>query len=182
MLHYGHAAAPNDRVCFFPLLEALAGGAACSDSGLQVELQCKLCCLRMEGTGSDRDEIPFSVCPLAGRGACRAATEAPRQRSNAGPVMSKACQTGSCVGAEGLVGPQAVLWCWQCLGEGDMALLDMGAEYSCYGADITCSFPVGHAFSARAVPRTQLWQCAATTGKVPQLLRTGQSIGSRDSP
>eukprot|EP00897_Mesotaenium_endlicherianum_P000203 jgi/Mesen1/10183/ME000076S09693 len=26
--------------------------------------------------------------------------------------------------------------------DGDMALLDMGAEYNCYGADITCSFPV----------------------------------------
>jgi Xaa-Pro dipeptidase len=26
--------------------------------------------------------------------------------------------------------------------DGDMALLDMGAEYHCYGSDITCSFPV----------------------------------------
>ena len=31
---------------------------------------------------------------------------------------------------------------------GDMALLDMGAEYACYGADITRSFPIGGAFSA----------------------------------
>lgn len=26
--------------------------------------------------------------------------------------------------------------------DGDMALLDMGAEYHFYGSDITCSFPV----------------------------------------
>lgn len=26
--------------------------------------------------------------------------------------------------------------------DGDMALLDMGAEYQFYGSDITCSFPV----------------------------------------
>lgn len=26
--------------------------------------------------------------------------------------------------------------------DGDMALLDMGAEYNFYGSDITCSFPV----------------------------------------
>jgi Xaa-Pro dipeptidase len=25
---------------------------------------------------------------------------------------------------------------------GDLALLDMGAEYHCYAADITCSFPI----------------------------------------
>lgn len=30
----------------------------------------------------------------------------------------------------------------QTLQEGDMALLDMGAEYHFYGSDITCSFPV----------------------------------------
>lgn len=30
----------------------------------------------------------------------------------------------------------------QTLGNGDMALLDMGAEYHFYGSDITCSFPV----------------------------------------
>ena len=34
------------------------------------------------------------------------------------------------------------------LRSGDMALLDMGAEYACYGADITRSFPIGGAFSA----------------------------------
>lgn len=30
--------------------------------------------------------------------------------------------------------------------DGDMALLDMGAEYHFYGSDITCSFPVSLAF------------------------------------
>ena len=30
----------------------------------------------------------------------------------------------------------------QTLEDGDMALLDMGAEYHFYGSDITCSFPV----------------------------------------
>ncbi|KAH8046506.1 manganese ion binding protein [Aureococcus anophagefferens] len=29
------------------------------------------------------------------------------------------------------------------IGAGETALLDMGAEYHCYAADITCSFPVG---------------------------------------
>jgi len=29
----------------------------------------------------------------------------------------------------------------------DMCLLDMGAEYHCYGADITCSYPAGGTFS-----------------------------------
>ncbi|CAM6022110.1 unnamed protein product [Sphagnum balticum] len=31
--------------------------------------------------------------------------------------------------------------------DGDMALLDMGAEYHCYGSDITCSFPVNGKFT-----------------------------------
>jgi Xaa-Pro dipeptidase len=34
------------------------------------------------------------------------------------------------------------------LRDGDIALLDMGAEYACYGADITRSFPIGGKFSA----------------------------------
>jgi methionine aminopeptidase len=34
------------------------------------------------------------------------------------------------------------------LQSGDMALLDMGAEYNCYASDITCSFPVSDSFSA----------------------------------
>jgi len=33
------------------------------------------------------------------------------------------------------------------LEDGDMALLDMGAEYHCYASDITCSFPVNGKFS-----------------------------------
>jgi len=33
------------------------------------------------------------------------------------------------------------------LGEDDMALLDMGAEYHCYASDVTCSFPVNGVFS-----------------------------------
>ena len=31
---------------------------------------------------------------------------------------------------------------------GDMALLDMGAEYHCYASDITCSYPIGGSFTA----------------------------------
>lgn len=33
------------------------------------------------------------------------------------------------------------------IGEGDMLLLDMGAEYKCYGSDITCSFPASGRFT-----------------------------------
>ena len=33
------------------------------------------------------------------------------------------------------------------LKEGDQALLDMGAEYHCYAADITCSFPISSEFT-----------------------------------
>ena len=32
----------------------------------------------------------------------------------------------------------------QTLNDGDMALMDMGAEYNFYGSDITCSYPVSH--------------------------------------
>mmetsp|Transcript_826 Transcript_826/g.2668 ORF Transcript_826/g.2668 Transcript_826/m.2668 type:complete len:509 (-) Transcript_826:285-1811(-) len=35
--------------------------------------------------------------------------------------------------------------------EGDICLFDMGAEYHCYGADITCSFPANGKFSAEQV-------------------------------
>lgn len=31
--------------------------------------------------------------------------------------------------------------------DGDMALLDMGAEYHFYGSDITCSFPINGQFT-----------------------------------
>jgi len=34
------------------------------------------------------------------------------------------------------------------LGDGDMALLDMGAEYHFYGSDITCSYPVNGKFTS----------------------------------
>lgn len=34
------------------------------------------------------------------------------------------------------------LKCFQTLNDGDMALMDMGAEYHFYGSDITCSYPV----------------------------------------
>ena len=45
---------------------------------------------------------------------------------------------------------RSILWSFQiliisfvqALEDGDMALLDMGAEYHFYGSDITCSFPV----------------------------------------
>jgi len=38
------------------------------------------------------------------------------------------------------------------VGEGDMALIDMGAEYHCYCSDITCSYPIRGTFDA-----TQRW-------------------------
>ena len=44
------------------------------------------------------------------------------------------------------------------IADGDMALLDMGAEYHCYAADITCSFPItaaGHAASSRPPPPSE---------------------------
>ena len=33
------------------------------------------------------------------------------------------------------------------LASGDVALLDMGAEYHCYASDVTCSYPVGGTFA-----------------------------------
>jgi len=35
------------------------------------------------------------------------------------------------------------------LRESDICLFDLGAEYQCYGSDITCSFPVSGKFSER---------------------------------
>lgn len=55
------------------------------------------------------------------------------------------CATGGC-GAI-LHYPNNDKW----IEEGDMALLDMGAEYDCYGSDITCSFPVNGKFTARQI-------------------------------
>lgn len=40
----------------------------------------------------------------------------------------------------------------QTLEDGDLALLDMGAEYNFYGSDITCSYPVSmHSFVCNSV-------------------------------
>jgi hypothetical protein len=41
-----------------------------------------------------------------------------------------------------LVDTYLVYFNFQTLVDGDMALMDMGAEYSFYGSDITCSYPV----------------------------------------
>ena len=56
--------------------------------------------------------------------------------------------------------------------DGDMMLLDMGAEYYCYGADITCSFPANGKFTAdqKLVYETVL---AAQDVSYPQFLRIG---------
>ena len=35
----------------------------------------------------------------------------------------------------------------QTIGDGDMVLFDMGAEYCCYCSDITCSWPVNGKFT-----------------------------------
>ena len=35
----------------------------------------------------------------------------------------------------------------QTLNDGDMALMDMGAEYNFYGSDITCSYPTNGKFT-----------------------------------
>uniref|UniRef100_A0A0E0CI67 Xaa-Pro dipeptidase n=1 Tax=Oryza meridionalis TaxID=40149 RepID=A0A0E0CI67_9ORYZ len=34
------------------------------------------------------------------------------------------------------------------LNDGDMALMDMGGEYHCYGSDITCSYPINGKFNS----------------------------------
>lgn len=44
----------------------------------------------------------------------------------------------------------------QTLENGDMALLDMGAEYHFYGSDITCSFPVSSYICVCNLPFTLL--------------------------
>lgn len=53
------------------------------------------------------------------------------------------CATGGC-GAI-LHYPNNDKW----IEDGQMALLDMGAEYDCYASDITCSFPVNGKFTER---------------------------------
>ena len=37
----------------------------------------------------------------------------------------------------------------QTIGDGDMVLFDMGAEYCCYNSDITCSWPVNGRFTEK---------------------------------
>ena len=57
------------------------------------------------------------------------------------------------------------------LARGDMCLFDMGAEYACYGADITTSFPEGGRFSpAQRVVYDAVW---AAVRAVEDAMRPG---------
>lgn len=53
--------------------------------------------------------------------------------------------------------------------DGDMALLDMGAEFKFYGSDITCSFPVSICFCIFRGPSSHLRKSiiAMLTANVP---------------
>ena len=51
------------------------------------------------------------------------------------------------------------------LADGDMALLDMGAEYHCYASDITCSFAVARACSDRGEQTCEQEDAASGHGR-----------------